>query len=87
MKRVLKWEVPADGVEHVIAYGGRIVYVGCQTADTVAFWTEVGPGERLVRRGMTVLPTGAWAVGNCEHVGTALALDGKLVWHLYQEVN
>lgn len=80
-RRVLKWTVPVDDVEHPIG-GGRVTLVACQyDHNTVQVWTEEVPG--LHTRAAIVVGTGHPVPDGWEHIGSTVALSGQLVWHLY----
>jgi hypothetical protein len=82
--RVLKWNVDVDDVPHPIGQG-KVVLVACQHSDaSVQVWTQeegAHPEERP--RAAQVYATGQPIPEGLEHVGSALALNGRLIWHIY----
>lgn len=85
--RVLKWEVPVDEEFHLVG-SGQVVHVACQAdPGTVAVWTceSEEEGRLRVSRAVRAYPTGRPVPPLLEHLGTALAADGALVWHLFGE--
>ena len=83
--RVLKWNVDVDDVPHPIG-PGKVVLVECQHADanSVQVWTEETSDrpEQHVRAAQ-VYGTGHDIPEGLKHVGSCLALNGRLVWHVY----
>jgi hypothetical protein len=83
-RAVLKWDVPVDDTTHRIG-GGQIVHVGCQYAsDVVTVWTVEPRRGATTRRRVQVFNTGHPLPYFAEHVGTAMAANGALVWHLFE---
>ena len=81
--RVLKWSVPVDDKFHGIG-SGRVVLTACQYGPgSVEVWTEE-KGEPVMRSAR-VVGTGHDAPDFTEHVGSAIAHGGALVWHVYAE--
>jgi|SRR6478736_1470047 len=87
--RVLKWDVPVDDRVHAIG-DGTVIHVACQhDARSVQVWTEE-EDEPDVSRLVTVVGTGHRYPSNVVNdesghwhaVGTALADDLGLVWHV-----
>ena len=79
--RVLKFNVPVDNQWHPVG-GGPVLHVGCQDAVVVAVWTlEDGSADHS--RTVRVFGTGYPLPNGVEHVGTAVAVGGRLVWHLF----
>ena len=83
MKRVLKWSVPVDDKPHQIG-SGKVVMVACQYGpESAQVWTEES-GVGYDRQAQ-VYGTGHHIPGDWSHLGSAVAADGRLVWHLYAE--
>lgn len=79
--KVLKWNVPVDDKYHPIG-SGKVVLTACQFGPSVVqVWTEE-KGDPFIRSA-TVIGTGHDAPDFTEHVGSALAVGGSLVWHVY----
>lgn len=81
--RVLKWNVEVDDLPHAVG-AGQVVLVACQhTEASVQVWTleESGGGVPVAAQ---VFGTGMDIPEGLEHIGSALALDGRLVWHLFR---
>lgn len=94
-RRVLRYPVPVDDAWHRIEFVGDIVHVDCRNPRVVEFWTvplHVGSSRAASVREFCVYGTGHPVVDPDElpavvetgdYVGTALALDGAIVWHLF----
>ena len=82
--KILKWNVDVDDVPHPIG-AGKVVLVECQhTERSVQVWTEEdGEHPEQNPRAAKVYGTGMNIPEGLEHVGSALALDGRLCWHVY----
>lgn len=87
-RAVLKWQVSVDDRSHRIG-GGEIVHVAVQypdQPDVVTVWT-VEPRNRDAvtnMREVQVYGTGHPLPYFATHVGSAVAENGGLVWHLFQ---
>ena len=85
-REVWKVSLPMDDQWHEYAMG-RIVHVDCQhpaLGDTVEVWFE---NEPPTTRRLRVFGTGHPIPDGAEHVGsTARMANGRLVWHVYEEV-
>lgn len=86
-KRVLKWSVPVDDLDHPIGCG-PVVHVACQAGvvDVVQVWTEETPRTTGQTRRARVYGTGQPIPDGDQHIGTALAPvhpPKTLVWHVY----
>lgn len=81
---VWRFDVPVDDRSHdvPVPVGARLVHAGCQTPDVVAVWAEVDPRAPREARTFQVFATGQPITPGFRYVGTALALGGRLVWHL-----
>ena len=82
MMRVLKWTVPVDDQWHPIG-AGDVVHVACQMDGpfSVQVWTL--EADNLEMRSACVFGTGQPLPDRVTHLGTALANQGALVWHLF----
>lgn len=82
--RILRYEVPVDGEWHEVRCG-NIVHVASRSPDVVEVWasavSDFWESERMLR----VYGTGHAIEVGAVHVGTALAADGRLVWHLLEK--
>lgn len=83
MKRVLRYTVLVDDQAHYFDLNGAIVHVAARTPDVVEFWS-VDTGGPTVKREFVVVGTGHPHPPHWQHVGTALAAGGALVWHLME---
>lgn len=82
MKRVLKWDVPVDDHDHPIG-AGPVVMVHCQWTPTVVqVWTEEA-GEDVKMRRARVYGTGQAIEEGDVHLGSVVAVNTSLVWHVY----
>lgn len=88
---VHRYEVPVDDQAHTIMLPGyaRVLHVDCRRRGVVEFWTEVIRSERAAEvyhdqpREYRVFGTGhPIPLTGWHYQGTAL--DGPLVWHLYE---
>jgi hypothetical protein len=82
MKRIYRYEVPVDGDFHAIACG-PVLAVGCRDRNVVEFWAYP-KGHGFEVRHFRVAGTGHVVDDEEQHVGTAVAPGGDLVWHLVQ---
>lgn len=88
MKRVYKYQLEVTDLQvQELREGYKILHVASQH-DTLCIWVEVdtqAPPEMvrflIVGTGHAFPPAGEF-----EYVGTALMLNGNLVWHLYVQV-
>jgi hypothetical protein len=84
-RRVLRYEVPVDDEWHRIESPGRILSrIAARRPDVVEFWAIQGgavdgTGEfRVYGTGQPI------EAGDVSYIGTTLAADGALVWHLFK---
>lgn len=79
---IFRYEIPVDDREHTVRLRGRILHVAARRPDVVEIWAEHEHNTFAEQpRRFRVYGTGHPDVQG-EHVGTALAADGQLVWHL-----
>lgn len=91
--RVLRYTVPVDDDWHEITLSGEILHVAIRSSqqmiapDVVELWA-LADGNSFERR-FRVFGTGQILPSDraIEHVGTAFALGGELVWHLFEDVS
>lgn len=85
VRRVLKWNVPVDDKPHPIGRG-EVVHVACQfDASEVQVWTDEVDGDYPRQRFAQVHGTGHPVPADLQHVGSVVAADGHLVWHVFAE--
>lgn len=89
MKRMLRWDVPIDGLPHEIYVEGNIRTVGIRTiGDTyrrLDLWSEVSAGsEPGHARILQVYGTGWEIPDTAVWLGTTPRTPDGLVWHLYE---
>lgn len=92
--RMLRYEVPVDDQWHTIDVPAmtRIQHLASRNPQVVEFWAEQWEpleGEEPLTRPRTfrVYGTGhPYDPRNLDYKGTALAADGALVWHLFEQV-
>lgn len=83
MKRVLKWAVPVDDLDHPIG-AGPVVLVDCLLPNLVNVWTEETQADgRIPLRRVRVFGTGHPIMGGDRHLGSTKHEDTGLVWHVY----
>jgi len=83
-RAVLKWMVAVDDRPHKIG-GGQVIHVGCQDpldVDLVTVWTVEQRQGPVPKRAVQVFGTGQPLPFDAEPLGTALAMGGRLVWHV-----
>lgn len=82
MTRILRYEVTVDDEWHTIRLQGDVVHVAARLPDVVEVWAE-HHGNRMFEIDRRFR---AYGIGHPDvegvHVGTAIAADGALVWHL-----
>ena len=76
-----RYEVPVDDQWQAISLSGRVVHVDCRNPHVVELWALSGVDTPTVQD-FRVFGTGQPLPSEVEHVGTALAPGGQLVWHL-----
>ncbi len=82
MISIFRYEVPVDDQWHVLELRGDVVHVAARRPDVVEVWAEHRhDSTRKLTRRFRVYGTGQPDVEGM-HVGTAVAADGRLVWHL-----
>ena len=87
MTLIYKYELPGQlGVYELEMPQGAVVLHVASVNDVVCLWATVEPGRLSEQRTFVIAGTGqpmeqAAALG--EHVGTAITLNGKLVWHVF----
>jgi len=84
-RAVYKWPVAVDDRPHKIG-GGQVIHVGCQDpldVDRVTVWTVEQRQGPVPKRTVQIFATGQPLPFDAEPLGTALALGGRLVWHLF----
>lgn len=81
-----RYEVPVDGQWHEVPLTGAILHTAARRPDMVEVWAYHSAGPEL-RRVLQVFGTGQpLPPYPIRHIGTALAADGQLVWHLMERV-
>ena len=89
MRTVWKYELPITGDTLELPAGARIVHVASQFGDPslVTLWAEVDPNAPYEHRSFMVVGTGHPIAGGTEYCGSGIAMDGHLVWHVYEVVS
>jgi hypothetical protein len=82
---VLKWDVLVDDMPHPIGRGS-VVLVACQhSPDVVTVWTEEPSLSYMADRMVRVFGTGQRIPEEyTRHLGSTMAANGILVWHVYE---
>lgn len=92
MRRIWKFSIPvADGVQSIaVPHGCKVLQVGAQSfSPDVIVWAAVSWPEDVVDQPevtsvmVTIVPTGGDIPDGFDYLGTAMQLEGQLVWHLY----
>jgi|SRR5882672_3650781 len=99
MRAIYRYEVPVDGQWHAIdlydalrGWPNRnpILSVASRTPEIVEFWAEFDDDAEkggIFTRHFQVFGTGQpLPDGHIQYVGTTLAADGQLVWHLHEAI-
>ena len=87
MRTVWKYDLAALTIQSVaMPLNARIIHVAAQggVPDAVQMWAEVETDEPQFFRRFAVGGTGHLVPDDGRYVGTALAADGALVWHVYE---
>lgn len=83
-RAVYRYEVPVDDQWHTLDLSGAVLHVAARQADVVEVWA-LNSGGPKVGREFRVFGTGhPLPLAARQHVGTAFAADGALVWHLWE---
>lgn len=88
--RVWRYSIPVTGKpQTLVVPAGHPLLVACRHPDVVDIWLQAEVDERLnvlnvLRRTFKVVPTGGRIPDRGWHVGSCLAAEGRLVWHLYE---
>lgn len=81
---IYRYEVPVDDQWHELRLSGAVLHVACRRPDTVELWALHTEGPEL-HRAFRVFGTGQPLPPEpTRHVGTALAAEGRLVWHVME---
>lgn len=80
---IWRYEIPVDDRWHPLQLSGEILHVDCRNMHAVEVWARHTDGPQTIRS-FRVYGTGQSMPDNLEHVGTALAPGGQLVWHLME---
>lgn len=82
---IYRYEVPVDDRWHPLQLSGRIVHVDCRNPRVVEVWAfRTDDTEAAEVRSLRVFGTGQPLPPDVQHVGTAIAPGGQLVWHLIE---
>lgn len=79
-----RYEIPIDDQNHRFTIGQGPLHFACRRDGIVEFWAYAPTAASALTREFTVvgtghpLPVGTW------HVGTAIAPDHMLVWHVLE---
>jgi hypothetical protein len=87
MSAVYKHSVRVNGPDHTIPMleGAQIVHVACQSDPYwVELWAVVDQNAPTEDRTFIVVGTGHSWSEPWQYVGTAIAAEGALVWHLLE---
>lgn len=80
-RRMLRFEVPVDGEEHVLAvHPAQIKHIATRHANVVEFWAL--EDDNPYSHTFLVVGTGHRFGPVWNHLGTAIVPGGALVWHL-----
>ncbi|MDX2838014.1 hypothetical protein PV377_03170 [Streptomyces ipomoeae] len=80
---IYRYEVPVDDRWHPLQLSGRIVHVDCRDVHAVEVWA-IHTNDLPETRTFRVYGTGHTLPPDVQHVGTAIAPGGQLVWHLIE---
>lgn len=86
MNTIFKYDLPITSeVIVLMPADAEILHVANQFAmnvATITVWVRCDPSSQVVRRRFLIRGTGH-GVGDEPHIGTVLAADGELVWHVF----
>lgn len=80
---IYRHEVPVDDRWHPLQLSGEILHVGCRNMHVVEVWAR-HTDDPVVTRSFRVYGTGQPLPPDIQHIGTAIAPGGQLVWHLME---
>lgn len=81
-----RYEVPVDDRWHELRLSGAVLHVACRRFDVVELWALHSNGPEL-RRAFRAVGTGQPLPDEpTRHVGSALAAEGRLVWHVMERI-
>jgi hypothetical protein len=87
MKRTV-WKYPLDLLDEPqsihVPDGGQPIHVATQEGRP-CIWFDVEPERPLSVRRFTVEGTGHPIRKDAEYIGTCHAMNGQLVWHVYED--
>ena len=84
MAAIFRYEVPVDDAWHTLTLSGPVLHVAARTPETVEVWALSTDGPTTERR-MRVFGTGQPLPDQpLDHIGTAFAAEGRLVWHVME---
>lgn len=93
-EHIFRYEIPVDDQWHSLDLYGPVLHVACRRSDTVELWAThydhpPRPGVARISSQFRVVGTGQPIPAQREgwrHVGTCIAPDGYLVWHLLEKI-
>lgn len=80
---IYRYEVPVDDRWHPLQLSGRIVHVDCRDPRAVEVWALHTRASAVIRT-FRVYGTGQPLPPDIQHIRTAIAPGGELVWHLFE---
>jgi hypothetical protein len=84
--RIYRYEVPVDDRWHEIELcGGEPEHVAARRYDVVEFWAYHDARFPARKTRFMAVGTGHPLPRGAAYVGTALAADGRFVWHLFED--
>jgi len=85
-QRIFRYEVPVDDRWHVVELrGGEVLHVATrERPDVVEFWALHDERQPSRKPSFLVIGTRQPVPPDATYQGTALAADGRLVWHLFE---
>jgi hypothetical protein len=89
MRRILKYQFTEESVDGMRVPAGKVIHVGEQrngpgSSALPTVWVETSdyfPESRS--QVLAIVATGGKPINGWSHVGTAICLNGALVWHVY----
>ena len=85
MKTVWKYQAHSNPFAYDLPAGARVVHFDMQ-GDVPTMWIHVDTEAKLERRAFLVAGTGHDLPDGAQHLGSCIARELGLVWHLFEPV-
>lgn len=85
MAQIVRHDIPVDDGAHIISTSLGVVHVACTDGyETVQVWTLEDEAVEPTIRYFKVYGTDQPLPKGANYVGTALAVQGTIEWHLFE---